>query len=153
MVKEKQREEQRALSFEYRAREVPKHVKEHKYTKLMRSQEERRQEAKRLAMAKIKATEAPFKFYERDLKNHKEKLERAELPPEIGEHAPFRAGKIPWKVLVPLYKSMVDDAETERDRRVRKNAEVSLSLSKLPPRMAQDEIKRKQKAEVIMREN
>jgi hypothetical protein len=34
---------------------------------------ERRQEAKRLAVAKIKATEAPFKFYERDMKATKKK--------------------------------------------------------------------------------
>lgn len=68
MIQEKKREEERALSFEYRAREVPKTVKDkNKYKKLMDGIEKRKQDAKRLAMAKIKASEAPFKFYERDV--------------------------------------------------------------------------------------
>jgi hypothetical protein len=50
-------------------------------------------------------------------------------------HPPFRANKIPWKVLVPLYKRMIDKIEYERDIRIKKNAEVSYSLAKLPPRM------------------
>lgn len=68
MVHERLKEEDKALAFEYKAKEVPKSVKEKKYDKLMKGQQDRRQEAKRLAMAKIKAIEAPFKFYERDLK-------------------------------------------------------------------------------------
>ncbi len=64
MVREKQNEEKRALSFEYKAKEVPQHVKDrNKLNKIMNSIDERKNEAKRLAMAKIKATEAPFKFY------------------------------------------------------------------------------------------
>lgn len=50
-------------------------------------------------------------------------------------HPPFRANKIPWKVLVPLYKRMIDKIEYERDLRIRKNAELSYKLSRLPPRM------------------
>lgn len=86
-------------------------------------------------MAKIKSSEAPFTFYERDIKKQKDKQEMAELPPTFSDSTPFRAGKIPWRILVPLYKTMVDADENERDKRVKKNAEVSLSLSKLPPRM------------------
>lgn len=55
------------------------------------------------------------------------------------KHPPFRANKIPWKVLVPLYKRMVDKIEYERDIRIKKNAELSLSLAKLPPRMEEYE--------------
>jgi len=140
MVYEKMKEEERAINHEYRAREVPKNVKEKKYEKLMQAMEERRAEAKRLAMAKIKATEAPFKFYERDLKAQKDKSEKVtELPAHISEHPAFRAGKIPWRVLVPLYKSMTDDAENQREKRVKKNAELALSLAKLPPRMEASE--------------
>lgn len=75
MVYDKLKEEDKALRFEYRAREVPKNVKEKKYDKLCKAMEDRRAEAKRLAMAKIKAIEAPFKFYERDLKAQKDKIE------------------------------------------------------------------------------
>ena len=100
-------------------------------------------------MAKIKATEAPFKFYERDVKTMKDKQEQAELPSTMGQFAPFRAGKVPWKVLVPLYKTMIEDGESEREKRVKRNAETSLSLSKLPPRMEEDFKKREQKAAKI----
>lgn len=58
-------------------------------------------------------------------------------------HPPFRANKIPWKVLVPLYKRMVDKIEYERDLRIKKNAELSYSLAKLPPRMEEYEKQRK----------
>jgi len=66
MVMEKAREEERALSVEYKAREIPSHVKKNKYEQLMKMREARRDDAKRLAMAKIKATERPFSFHERD---------------------------------------------------------------------------------------
>ena len=145
MVQEKIKEEDKALRFEYRAREVPKNVKEKKFDKLMKATEERRAEAKRLAMAKIKAIEAPFKFYERDLKAQKDKEEAADMPVDVTKQAPFRAGKIPWRVLVPLYKSMMDDAENQREKRVKKNAEVALSLAKLPPRMEKAERLRKER--------
>lgn len=59
---------------------------------------------------------------------------------------PFRANKIPWKVLVPLYKRMVDSIEYERSLRIKKNAEVSYSLSRLPPRMEEHEKRKKQEA-------
>jgi|TARA_B110001450_G_scaffold233231_1_gene236376 hypothetical protein len=68
MVADKRRQEEKAMAFKYKAREVPRHVKEEKFAQLTQAQEERRHEAARLAMAKIKATEAPFKFYERDVK-------------------------------------------------------------------------------------
>ena len=153
MVEEKIKEEDKAMRFEYRAREVPKNVKEKKFDKLMKGMEERRAEAKRLAMAKIKAIEAPFKFYERDLKAQKDRVEAAELPPNVSEFPAFRAGKIPWRVLVPLYKSMTDEAENQREKRVKKNAEVALSLAKLPPRMEASERLRKEKIEMGQRSN
>ena len=40
---------------------------------MLKEQEERREDAKRLSMAKTKAKEAPFNFYERDLQAQKEK--------------------------------------------------------------------------------
>lgn len=43
--------------------------------------------------------------------------------PEVMRQPPFRANKIPWKVLVPLYKRMVDKIEYERNIRIKKNAE------------------------------
>ena len=71
----------------------------------------------------------------------------------MSEYPAFRAGKIPWRVLVPLYKSMVDDAENQREKRVKKNADLSLSLAKLPPRMEAAEKLRRAGAEVGARAN
>jgi hypothetical protein len=59
--------------------------------------------------------------------------------PECMIHAPFRANKIPWKVLAPLYKRMIDKREYEREKRIKKNAEISLSMARLPPRMEEYE--------------
>jgi hypothetical protein len=78
-------------------------------------------------------TEKPFNFYLRD--KEKQKAGGLSEIPETMRNPPFRANKIPWKVLVPLYKRMVDKIEYEREQRIKKNAEVSYSLAKLPPRM------------------
>ena len=147
MIKEKQKEEDKALSFKYKARDIPKHVKDRKFERLMRQSEERRKEVKRQAMAKIKQTEAPFSFYEKDVEKQKQKKEQAELPPDMAQPAPFRAGKIPWRILVPLYKTMVDDDEQERKRRIKSNAELSLRMSKLPPNMEAQERRKSEKKE------
>lgn len=117
----------------------------------MKANDLRRSEAKRLAVAKIKATEAPFKFYERDMLAQKEKAEKADLPADMSQNPTFRAGKIPWKCLVPLYKAMIDEYEQERQKRVRRNAEVSLSLSKLPPRMEAYEKRKQEQEESLMK--
>lgn len=91
-------------------------------------------------MALTKQNEKPFSFYIRDLE--KEKNTYMEIP-EVMRNPPFRANKIPWKVLVPLYKRMVDKIEYEREQRIKKNAELSYSLAKLPPRMEEYEQKKK----------
>lgn len=59
-------------------------------------------------MAITKQKEKPFSFYERE-KSMPRGLE-TEIPATM-RHPPFRANKIPWKVLVPLYKRMVDSIE------------------------------------------
>jgi len=52
---------------------------------------------------------------------------------ELQEHQ-FRASKVPWRVQVPLYQSMLDQ-DGERSKKVKKVAEINLKQSKLPPRM------------------
>jgi len=47
----------------------------------------------------------------------------------------FRARNIPWKILIPRFKMMMERDEHEREQRIRKNAEISFKNSKLPPRM------------------
>ena len=59
--------------------------------------------------------------------------------------APFKAGISPWRVRAPLYQEMIERTEYAREMRIKRNAEISLSLSKLPPRM--QEYKNKKKLE------
>ena len=49
--------------------------------------------------------------------------------------APFKASIIPWRVRAPLYQEMVEKEEYARELRIKRNAESSLSLARLPPRM------------------
>ncbi len=56
---------------------------------------------------------------------------------------PFKASIIPWRVRAPLYQEMVERTEYAREQRIKRNAEISLSLSKLPPRMQEHEMKKK----------
>jgi exonuclease I len=62
MVADKRKEEERALSVEYRAREVPANVKTNKYERMESARRKRMEDNKKFAMAKIKATEKPFAF-------------------------------------------------------------------------------------------
>lgn len=73
MMSRKERIEQRECSTKIKARPIPQHVKINKYERLQASQERRREEAKRLAIAKTKAIEAPFEFYKRDVEALKKK--------------------------------------------------------------------------------
>lgn len=60
---------------------------------------------------------------------------------------PFKAGIIPWRVRAPLYQEMIERTEYAREMRIKRNAEISLSLSKLPPRMQEYENKKKLEGE------
>ena len=152
MVMEKIKEEERALSFEYKARAIPAGVRQKdKLKQITENSEKRKQDNKTFAHLKIQATQKPFAFYERDLEAQRAKKEQAELPQNISDVTPFRATKIPWQVRVDLYQSLLDKND-EREKRVKRNAEVSLSLSKLPPRMeAYEHVRQKKKAELEKR--
>ena len=137
MLAGKKDEEEDFRGYTFRANEIPRTTTEKLYEKICRKNEMRREEIRRLSMAKTKETEKPFSFYYRDQEKMKQGGE--EYVPEVMREPPFRANKIPWKVLVPLYKRMVDKIEHERSERIRVNAEKSYQLSRLPPRMEEHE--------------
>ena len=89
-----------------------------------------------MSLALTKQNEKPFSFYERD--RHKSAANPVEIP-ECMRQPAFKANKIPWKVLVPLYKRMMDNREYKRELRIKRNAEISYSLARLPPRMEEHE--------------
>ena len=57
----------------------------------------------------------------------------------------FRARIVPWRILVPRFKMMMEKEEHEREQRIRQNAEKSFAMAKLPPRMQEyaDEARRR----------
>lgn len=62
-------------------------------------------------------------------------------------YAPFKASIIPWRVRAPLYREMVEKEEYAREQRIKRNADISLSLAKLPPRMQEYAESKKQEVE------
>ena len=52
--------------------------------------------------------------------------------------------------MIPKYQDLVD-AEDERNKRVKRYAEVSLSLSKLPPRMEDHKLQEKDKRDKVLK--
>jgi len=85
-------------------------------------------------LARNKTLNKPFSFYEKDQERAREKLA---LLDEIDDTMlnQFRARNVPWRILIPRFKMMVERDEHEREQRLKKMAEKSLHLSKLPPRM------------------
>lgn len=120
MLKEKEQAIVEVRSYQFKANRIPRTTTEPLYQKIMESNEARRQEVKRLSMAITKEREKPFSFYERD--KNKPKVSYDELPEAMRQPA-FRANVVPWKILVPLYKRMMDDAEMQREKRIKAFAE------------------------------
>lgn len=81
----------------------------------------RRQQNKEASVAKTKATQKPFAFYDRDCEKAREKAIRNE---DIDTHLlnQFRARIIPWRILVPRFKMMMEKDEHEREQRIRSMA-------------------------------
>lgn len=129
MIADTKRKLEQELAKQFRANNIPKSTLENRYERICEDNERRREEIKRLSIALTKQNEKPFSFTTREKKAPKPRS-YYEKEPE-----PFRANKIPFKVLVPLYKRMVDKIEHERELRIKKNAELSYQLSRLPPRM------------------
>ena len=85
-------------------------------------------------MARNRALAKPFSFHERDVQKARERLNACE---DIDDRMlqQFRARNVPWRILIPRFKMMVERDEHEREQRIRRNAEQSAKNSKLPPRM------------------
>jgi len=119
MILEKKNKIDRELSKTVKANNIPKSTLENRYERICNDNEKRREDIRRLSIALTKQNEKPFSFYEREQKAPRPRS-YYEKEPE-----PFRANKIPFKVLVPMYKRMVDKIEHERELRIKKNAELS----------------------------
>lgn len=97
-------------------------------------------------MARTKAVQKPFSFYERDLQKKRETLDLAD-DVDAAMLNQFRARIVPWRILVPRFKMMMEKEEHEREQRIRLNAEKSYQMASLPPRMQEHEDERKRRIE------
>lgn len=127
------------VSHTFRANPVPEIVKQRNLLeKLNKEQELRREEVKKNSKLLTKQREKPFSFYERDLKQKKirkkNKFER--------EKFKFKANPVPWYCSIPLLKKMNEEENAKREERVAKQAQITLNLAKLPPRMEKHQMEK-----------
>ena len=117
-----------AMKIRFKAQKVPRNVKDlHLWEKISKKHEKRRIDVKKHSKAMTKQAEKPFSFFFRKpQKTRKNKGQR--------EKFKFKANPAPWFASL---KMMIDPETKERERRERmaQNANISLSLSRLPPRM------------------
>ena len=116
------------------ANDIPKATSKPLYAKLQAKEAERRQANKEASVARTKERERPFSFHERDLQAARDRLNLAN---DIDDAmlSQFRARIVPWRILVPRFKMMMEKEEYDREQRIRENAEKSFQAAKLPPRM------------------
>lgn len=145
MLKESRDREEHEKSVRFTANAIPRTTKEPLYQRILESNEQRREEVRRMSIALTKQNERPFSFYKRDQQRGQQQKQSV---PQTMLHPPFKASIIPWKVRVPLYREMVEREEYARELRVKRQAEISLSLAKLPPRMQEYEDSKKQQSEI-----
>ena len=104
------------------------------YRLLLKKDAMRRQKNREASLAKNKALAQPFSFHERDTLKARERSTNMDDIDDTMLHQ-FRARNIPWGILIPRFKMMMERDEHEREQRIRRNAEQTAKNSKLPPRM------------------
>ena len=126
---------------------IPKKTLEPQYEKLQIQDKKRRQKNREASLAKNKALAQPFSFHEADIERARQKaLNNDDIDDRMLFQ--FRARNIPWGILIPRFKMMMERDEHEREQRIRRNAEQSFQNSKLFPRMqAQVDEKKAREAE------
>jgi hypothetical protein len=141
MIKQARAKENEVKNYKFTANDIPKSTKEPLYKRILAANMQRRVEIKRMSIALTKQNERPFSFYLRDKEANKNKRPTSAGTENL--YAPFKASVIPWRVRAPLYQEMVEREEYAREQRIKRNAEISLTLSKLPPRMQEHEVKKR----------
>mmetsp|Transcript_7931 Transcript_7931/g.11105 ORF Transcript_7931/g.11105 Transcript_7931/m.11105 type:complete len:242 (+) Transcript_7931:517-1242(+) len=124
-ARRKKGEEDRYVAMNFHAKNIPKSTSQPLYGKILRKDEERRLQNKEASMAKTKANEKPFSFYEKDKQRERDRLNLANDIDETMVNQ-FRARIVPYKILVPRYKMMVEKEEHDREQRIRLAAEKNL---------------------------
>ena len=135
---DKDNEELEIMKIRFKAKPAPKNIKDKNlWSKIKEEMNNRRIDVKKHSKAMTLQNEMPFSFYFRD----KEKKQNEEIRRKTKyerEKFVFKAAPVPW---FSSLKIMIDPETKEKERREKlaRNANISLSLSRLPPRMEQYE--------------
>ncbi|CAI2377545.1 unnamed protein product [Moneuplotes crassus] len=135
MIKYDDIEDEYELSQKFRAKPIPKSTLEPRFKKIMEANEKRRNDVKQRSIAMTKQNEKPFSFYERDMKKL---FQPPVYDPEydVMNYEPFKANPVPGHAKIQMFQYKTNKENKERDARIKEMAELSLSQSRLPPRMA-----------------
>ena len=145
-LESKKKKEEKIMKGSFKANDIPKSTSQPLYQKILQKDEERRIANKEKSIAKTKALEKPFSFHERDLEKVRNAVNVAgEVDTEMLNQ--FRARIVPWRILIPKFKMMIEKEEHERETRIRMNAEKSYAMAKLPPRMQAHEDEKRRRIE------
>jgi hypothetical protein len=135
MIKYNDLEDEYEMSQQFRAKPIPKSTLEPRFQRIMDTNERRRQDVKMRSIALTKANERPFTFYEREMK-------KLNQPPvydpefDVMNYKPFKANPVPGHAKLEMFEYMMKKDQKEREERIKRNAELALTQSRLPPRMA-----------------
>lgn len=143
-VERREQELQKTMNTQHKAKPIPKTTTQPLYGKILAKDAARRQKAKEASLARNRTLAKPFSFHERDLQKAAEKLNACDDIDDSMLHQ-FRARNVPWRILIPRFRLMVERDEHEREQRIIRNAEASYKMAKLPPRMQAYEDERKRK--------
>lgn len=149
MVKAKQDEEKAAITFQFKAKDVPAAVKMPKLDNLILNEAEKK--AKRAE--KITETK-PFNFDARDqgkLEEKKKALEESMMLKQKSS-VPFKAREIPQSCRNLMFEELEKKAQEERKARVEARVEENKSNIKGFERMKEAEAKKKMKEEELKKE-
>ena len=126
--------ERAELAKQFRANDIPRHIFESRYQKMLEKEEMRREERRLSRRAALVETERPFSFHTRD--EQKKKEEEAAAAERAKNRAkkfqkPFKAKDIPAAVKTPKLAALEDEARRRKEE-TRAAALAKLAEAKAP---------------------
>ena len=128
---------------QFRAIEMPSHVKEKRYEKLIKRQENRKKQTKEEIYQEIKSKIKPFSFV---LREEQKTLKRSNSSPNLkctNCNTDFRANPFPQHLFTDFANEQKQERENYREIQKKLRQEILLKNSSFPPRMDSELMKKK----------
>ena len=138
------KEDLKTESKQFRAIEMPEHIKEKRYEKIIKSQEEKKKRAKEEAFTEMQKKMKPFRFVERE--EQKYKMIRSDSTPNLQvpcAKLDFEATPFPEHIFTDYAEEQKKERENYRNIQKKLRQEMLLKKASYPPRMETDMIKKK----------